>query len=111
MANTPRGKMPVSERAKQFSPFAAVKGLDLALANKERELAKKPKIEPSDDMSEDLNALLSEVTVGSTIKVQFYKNGEIVTESGEVTKLDTITHRLTVNDVIIHYSDILEISL
>ena len=33
-----RAKMPVSQRAKQFMPFAAVTGLDEALLAKEREL-------------------------------------------------------------------------
>ena len=35
MANRP--KMPVSERAKQFAPFAAVTGLDILLREKEKE--------------------------------------------------------------------------
>ncbi len=36
MANKPRHKMPVEERAKQFMPFAALKGLPEALAAKEK---------------------------------------------------------------------------
>lgn len=38
MASKPREKMPISERAKQFMPFAALKGLPEALEKKEREL-------------------------------------------------------------------------
>lgn len=38
MASRIREKMPVSERAKQFMPFAALKGLPEALEKKEREL-------------------------------------------------------------------------
>lgn len=38
MASKPRAKMPVSERAKQFMPFAALKGLPEALEKKEKEL-------------------------------------------------------------------------
>ena len=37
MASRPRVKMPISERAKQFMPFAALKGLPEALLKKERE--------------------------------------------------------------------------
>lgn len=33
----PRQKMPISQRAKQFAPFAAVGGLDYALKKKEEE--------------------------------------------------------------------------
>lgn len=35
MASKPRNKMPIEERAKQFMPFAALKGLPEALAAKE----------------------------------------------------------------------------
>ena len=37
----PRQKMSVSQRAKQFAPFAAVGGLDYALKKKEEEHKKK----------------------------------------------------------------------
>lgn len=32
-----RDKMPISQRAKQFAPFAAINGLDVALRMKEEE--------------------------------------------------------------------------
>lgn len=35
----PRAKMPREERAKQFMPFAALKGFEQALREKERELS------------------------------------------------------------------------
>ena len=37
VANRPKNKMPISERAKQFMPFSALKGLDEAIAKKEQE--------------------------------------------------------------------------
>jgi len=36
VASKPRHKMPIEERAKQFMPFAALKGLPEALAAKEK---------------------------------------------------------------------------
>lgn len=36
MANKPKHKMPIEERAKQFMPFAALKGLPEALAAREK---------------------------------------------------------------------------
>ena len=33
-----RAKMPIAQRAKQFMPFAAVSGLDIALRRKEEEI-------------------------------------------------------------------------
>ena len=37
MASKPKTKMPISERAKQFMPFSALKGLDEAIAKKEEQ--------------------------------------------------------------------------
>ncbi|MBQ3309048.1 hypothetical protein IJG78_00015 [Candidatus Saccharibacteria bacterium] len=39
-----RSKMPVSDRAKQFMSFAALSGLDVALAKKEWEIAEKQRL-------------------------------------------------------------------
>jgi len=38
VASKPKNKMPARQRAKQFLPFAAVQGLDIALAKKEEEV-------------------------------------------------------------------------
>jgi len=38
----PKNKMPKSQRAKQFLPFAAVQGLDKALIKKEEEASASP---------------------------------------------------------------------
>lgn len=45
MAVNKRIKMDVSNRAKQFMPFAALKGLPEALAQKEEMMEKKQRIE------------------------------------------------------------------
>lgn len=50
VASRPKNKMPISERAKQFMPFSALKGLDEAIAKKEEELLKK-----LEDSKEDTN--------------------------------------------------------
>lgn len=52
MANKPKHKMPIEDRAKQFMPFAALKGLPDALAAKEKVTV--PGIELSVEMAEKL---------------------------------------------------------
>ena len=42
-AGSTRPKMPISQRAKQFQPFAALSGLDQALSQKEREVEERQK--------------------------------------------------------------------
>ena len=51
MASKPKNKMPIEERAKQFMPFAALRGLPDALAAKEKVLV--PRIELSPEMAEE----------------------------------------------------------
>lgn len=43
VGNKPREKMPLSKRAKQFMPFAALSGLDDALRQKEWEVEARQK--------------------------------------------------------------------
>ena len=54
-----RGSMPQADRAKQFMPFDAVRGLREALAEKERILV--PKKELSEEKKEELDYLLKEI--------------------------------------------------
>lgn len=44
MASKPKAPMPTVERAKQFLPFAALKGLEEALERKERDGAEQKEI-------------------------------------------------------------------
>ena len=43
MAKIPRERMPVSQRAKQFAPFAALKGFEEAIEKKEKMFFKSQK--------------------------------------------------------------------
>ena len=58
MASKPKHKMPIEDRAKQFMPFAALKGLPEALAAKEKDTV--PKIELSGEMAEELDQKMHE---------------------------------------------------
>ena len=53
MAAKPKNKMPIADRAKQFMPFAALKGLPEALAAKEKILVQKVELSP--EMEEELD--------------------------------------------------------
>ena len=52
------------QRAKQFAPFSALKGLEEALAEKEREY--EPQAELSDDAAEELDRCLEPARAIST---------------------------------------------
>ena len=107
MPKKPRTKMPISERAKQFMPFAAVKGSHEALAKKEHITV--PKQELTDDMAELLDYKLKSIHRGSIITVVYYHDKEYIKICGMVAKIDTQTKTLTVVDTKINFADILTI--
>ena len=61
-------------RAKQFLPFDALKGLQEALREKEREYEEKKDL--SEDTLNDLNNKFNQIDNGSLVKITFYKNGK-----------------------------------
>ena len=61
------------QRAKQFAPFSALKGLEEALAEKEREY--EPQAELSDDAAEELDRCLRELQKGTAVTVKYYRDG------------------------------------
>lgn len=64
MAPKRQNKMPIEERAKQFMPFAALRGLPDALAQKEKVLV--PKIELSPEMEEELDRQMHLLSKGKS---------------------------------------------
>ena len=60
MASKPKHKMPIEDRAKQFMPFAALKGLPEALAAKEKTTV--PKIELSEETAEETDQTIPSET-------------------------------------------------
>lgn len=104
-----RGKMPISERAKQFAPFAAVGGLDEALAKKEKEKARMSRIELLDDAAEHLNARLAELYVDDYISVTYYFQGEYLTAEGVVKNIDKFKKVIIIGDREIHFKDLYSI--
>lgn len=107
--NRPRAKMPVSERAKQFMPFAAVKGLDEALTRKRLERELKPRPELSEEQSDTLNARLSRLRKGMDVTIRYYSDGEYQVAQGRLELLDAAEHRLRVAGRTIVFDDILNI--
>ena len=102
-----RGKMPRAERAKQFSRFAALKGLEEALKEKERVVV--DRIELSEETGEALSYKLNQVERGMTVTVIYYSDGEYVSVEGRVTGVDTVFKVLTVVKTQIPFSDIYDI--
>jgi len=102
-----RIKMPVSDRAKQFSPFAAIRGLEEALAEKEKIPVPRP--EYSEEMNEKINKKLCRLKKGEHASVKYYGNEEFLWAEGVVEKIDTVGRVLKIGDIKISFDDILNI--
>jgi hypothetical protein len=79
--------MSPADRAKQFMPFAALKGYEEALRKKEKITV--PKIILTEDSQEILNSKLQQVKIGDIITAVYYKDGEYIELTGMVSKIDT----------------------
>ena len=82
--------MPVSQRAKQFMPFAALDGLEEALAQKERELTQVSKITLSADMLEELNAMLNSLHKNQEISITYSIKHTYQIIIGKVCEIDFV---------------------
>ena len=103
-----RTKMSREERAKQFMPFAALKGYPEALQKKEKIVV--PKVELSDDYQEELNRILLQVKVNDMITVTYFQKDEYLKVTGMVSKIDKSARFLQIVHTKIPLDDIYQIS-
>lgn len=73
-------------RAKQFMPFDALKGLRAALAEKERVIVGKREL--SEEQKEELDRKLKRIEKQDIITVEYFDNDEYVRVRGMVSGLD-----------------------
>ncbi len=81
-----RAKMPREERAKQFMPFAALKGYEEALHKKEKVTV--PRMELSEEYQEVLDRELRRVQKNDIVTVVFFCRNEYLQQTGVVSKVD-----------------------
>lgn len=101
--------MPIEERAKQFMPFAALRGLPEALAAKEKVLV--PKIELSPEMAEELDRKMHLIAKGKMAAVVYFCNGEYIKLTGLVARIDETSRLLQIVNTKIPFADILQVEL
>ena len=69
-----RAKMDRAQRAKQFAPFAALKGFEEALREKERIIV--PKVELYEEKKAEIDSILRNKKKQDSITVIYYNNEE-----------------------------------
>ncbi len=109
MASKPKHPMTVADRAKQFVPFAALKGLPEALAAKERIVVEK--IELSPEMTEELDRRMHLLQRGQIATVVYFHKDEYIKITGMVARIDTTCRLLQIVNTKIGFDDIYELTL
>ena len=98
------------ERARQFLPFDALKGLQEAI--KEKEICYIDKKELSEELQEELDIKLSQIEKGDKIYLKYYKNRQYIEKIGIVKEISQVKKKIILqDDVKISVSDILEIDI
>ena len=95
------------DRAKQFMPFAALKGYEEALRAKEKIVV--PKVEFSEEYAAILDEKMHQVKKQMVITVTFFYKGEYLKKTGMVVRLDETARILQVVNVKIPFDDIYDI--
>lgn len=109
MATRPGYKMAPPDRAKQFMPFAALKGLPEALAAKERIIV--PKVELSEEMAGELNRKMHLLQKGEIATVVYFHKDEYMKITGMVARIDTTSRLLQIVNTKIDFDDILDVEV
>lgn len=106
MAN---GRMDREQRAKQFMPFAALKGFDEVLRERERIVV--PRAELSEDRREELDRTLRQIGRQDMVTVVYFSEGAYLKITGMVSRCDVTARVLTVVNTRIPMEDIYDIQL
>ena len=108
MGKRPPNKMPLSQRAKQFAPFDALKGFNEAIFEVRDRKEEVEKIILSQEQLEDMNRVITSLKKGDRIKIRYYHHGRYIRLSGYYQTVDEIDRVLIFNGQRIRLGDIAE---
>lgn len=97
------------DRAKQFMPFDALKGLQEELRKKEIEYEQKKEI--SEWVLEKLEDELRKINLGEKVQVKYYKDGKYITIVGIVKKINYVEKEIEINEEIINVNDVINLTI
>ena len=103
--------MTQGERAEQFAPFDAMKGLQEALRDREERHARVERHDISEEQIEKNSEVLSRVTKGTRVRVECYYAFHDIVVTGTVTVIDTIFRYMKVGAEKFPFSDIYSIEI
>lgn len=96
-----------SDRARQFLPFAALKGYEDMLRKMEREI--EPRKELTEEDARRLNEEIRAIQKGMRVHILHYNNGVYTVTEGKVSYLDIVLRKIFIEENVITFDDIWEI--
>lgn len=108
MASRKKEKLSPEDRAKQFAPFDALKGLRTALYLKEYEKNKIDRGEVQAETAEKISKILLYLEKGTRLKAKYFIDGYYRIIEG-VAKLDTEKQILKIGETVIPLDDIFDL--
>ena len=98
------------ERAKQFMPFDALKGLGDALRMKEYEHDRVYKSDLSEEKVLEISGVLSAIKKNDSIEVNYFDDGHYFCEKGKCN-IDITSRKLFLPNVTIDFEQIFDIKI
>ena len=99
------------ERAKQFAPFDAMKGLQEALRDREERHARVERHDISEEQQQRNSEVLMQLQKGDRIELECFCSFHDVMKTGRITENSTVFHYLKLNGEKIFYEDIYSIEI
>lgn len=99
------------QRAKQFMPFDAMKGLQEALRDREERHTRVEKHDISEEDQEANSIVLSKISNGTKVKINYYCHFHDVVRSGTITGISYAYRFLKMDEEKIFFDDIYTIMI
>ena len=99
------------QRAKQFMPFDAMKGLQEALRDREERHSRVERHGISEEEQEELSNVLNRLSKGDKIRINYYSHFHDVEKAGTVTAVNYAYRFLKVDEEKIVFDDVYRIAL
>ena len=98
-----------NERARQFLPFAALRGYLELIRNQEKIWEERPIL--SEEQQEQIAAALQQLKPGMSVALAVYQEGTIQNREGRIKKVDFSRRTLTLEDQLFSFSDLIELEI
>ena len=102
--------MSLNDRARQFLPFEALKGLKDAIRIKEYEHERITKGDLSEDMINKISDIFMNYERTQTYKIKYFIDGRYEYVTGKM-KLNPTSRFVIINDIKISFDDIMDINI